>query len=61
MMNPKAERQYDIDWLRCSAMLMVFLFHCARFFDDYPLESLRALLAGNGRTYNLLVYLDRAE
>lgn len=29
-------RRHDIDWLRCSAMLMVFLFHCARFFDDYP-------------------------
>jgi len=29
-------RRYDIDWLRCTAMLMVFLFHCARFFDDYP-------------------------
>lgn len=36
MMDHKMERRYDIDWLRCSAMLMVFLFHCARFFDDYP-------------------------
>jgi len=26
------ERRYDIDWLRVLAMLMVFLFHCARFF-----------------------------
>lgn len=36
MMDIKTERRHDIDWLRCSAMLMVFLFHCARFFDDYP-------------------------
>jgi peptidoglycan/LPS O-acetylase OafA/YrhL len=27
------ERRYDIDWVRSLAMLMVFLFHCARFFD----------------------------
>ena len=27
------ERSYDIDWLRVLAMLMVFLFHCARFFN----------------------------
>ena len=26
------ERRYDIDWLRILAMLLVFLFHCARFF-----------------------------
>jgi len=26
------ERRYDIDWLRILAMLMVFFFHCARFF-----------------------------
>jgi peptidoglycan/LPS O-acetylase OafA/YrhL len=26
------ERRYDIDWLRVLAMLLVFLFHCARFF-----------------------------
>jgi peptidoglycan/LPS O-acetylase OafA/YrhL len=25
------ERRYDIDGLRILAMLMVFLFHCARF------------------------------
>lgn len=29
----KPERRYDIDWLRSLAMLAVFLFHCARFFD----------------------------
>jgi peptidoglycan/LPS O-acetylase OafA/YrhL len=34
--NQRTERHYDIDWLRCLAMLMVFLFHCARFFDDFP-------------------------
>jgi len=27
------ERYNDIDWLRVLAMLSVFLFHCARFFD----------------------------
>ncbi len=32
----KTVRRNDIDWLRCSAMLMVFLFHCARFFDEHP-------------------------
>lgn len=26
-------RRHDIDWLRVLAMLGVFLFHCARFFD----------------------------
>jgi peptidoglycan/LPS O-acetylase OafA/YrhL len=26
------ERRYDIDWLRVLAMMMVFFFHCARFF-----------------------------
>jgi peptidoglycan/LPS O-acetylase OafA/YrhL len=31
MNNP--ERRNDIDWLRVLAMLMIFLFHCARFFD----------------------------
>jgi peptidoglycan/LPS O-acetylase OafA/YrhL len=30
----KPERRNDIDWLRVLAMLMIFLFHCARFFDD---------------------------
>jgi glucans biosynthesis protein C len=27
------ERRYYIDWLRVIAMLAVFLYHCARFFD----------------------------
>ncbi len=26
-------RRHDLDWLRVLAMLTVFLFHCARFFD----------------------------
>jgi len=29
----KHERRHDIDWLRVLAMLIVFFFHCARFFD----------------------------
>ena len=28
------DRRYDIDWLRALAMLTVFLFHCARFFNE---------------------------
>jgi peptidoglycan/LPS O-acetylase OafA/YrhL len=27
------ERRYDIDWLRVLALLTIFFFHCARFFD----------------------------
>ncbi len=27
------ERRYDIDWLRILAILAIWLFHCARFFD----------------------------
>ena len=30
----RPERRNDIDWVRVLGMLMVFLFHCARFFDD---------------------------
>lgn len=30
----KAERRNDIDWVRVLGMLMVFFFHCARFFND---------------------------
>jgi peptidoglycan/LPS O-acetylase OafA/YrhL len=26
-------RRYDVDWLRVLAMLAVFVFHCARYFD----------------------------
>lgn len=29
----KPERRYDIDWLRVLAMLSIFVFHCARFFN----------------------------
>jgi peptidoglycan/LPS O-acetylase OafA/YrhL len=29
-----SERRNDIDWLRALAMLAVFVFHCARFFND---------------------------
>ncbi len=34
------ERRYDIDWLRVIAMLVVFLFHCSRFFctEDWHLK-----------------------
>ena len=30
----KHRRRHDIDWLRVFAMLTIFLFHCARFFND---------------------------
>ena len=35
------ERRYDIDWLRVLGMLMIFLFHCARFFnyDDWHVKN----------------------
>lgn len=33
-MSIRLERRYDIDWLRFLAICAVFLFHCARFFDD---------------------------
>jgi glucan biosynthesis protein C len=37
------ERRHDIDWLRVLAMLSVFLFHCARFFDyeDWHVKNLQ--------------------
>ena len=28
------KRYYDIDWLRVIGMLLIFTFHCARFFND---------------------------
>jgi hypothetical protein len=34
MTPAKPERDFAIDWLRVFAMLMVFLFHCGRFFDE---------------------------
>ncbi|MBE7470706.1 MAG: acyltransferase family protein [Anaerolineales bacterium] len=30
----RRQRRWDIDWLRVLATLAVFLFHCARFFND---------------------------
>jgi glucan biosynthesis protein C len=37
----KPERRHDIDWLRVLAVLAVFFFHCARFFDplDWHLKN----------------------
>ncbi|HQN17318.1 MAG TPA: acyltransferase family protein [Bacteroidales bacterium] len=31
-----AERRYDLDWLRVMLMLLVFIFHCSRFFGGGP-------------------------
>jgi hypothetical protein len=33
-MDHSPERRYDVDWLRFFTICAVFLFHCARFFDD---------------------------
>jgi surface polysaccharide O-acyltransferase-like enzyme len=33
MRGEKKTRRADIDWLRTGAMFVIFLFHCARFFD----------------------------
>jgi glucan biosynthesis protein C len=30
---PELTRRYDVDWLRVLGMMMVFVFHCSRFFD----------------------------
>ena len=30
------ERRYDIDWLRVLTIMLVFFFHCARFFGGGP-------------------------
>jgi peptidoglycan/LPS O-acetylase OafA/YrhL len=30
----ECNRRYDIDWLRIFAMLMVFIYHCGRFFNE---------------------------
>ena len=32
--KPEVGRRFDVDWLRVLAMLTIFLFHNARFFDD---------------------------
>jgi len=35
-MKSYIERRYDLDWVRVIAILMLFLFHCARLFDYDP-------------------------
>lgn len=37
----KTERYYDLDWLRVTGMLLIFLFHTARFFnfDDWHVKN----------------------
>ena len=34
VVNRNFERRYDLDWLRVIAILLVFLFHCIRPFDQ---------------------------
>jgi peptidoglycan/LPS O-acetylase OafA/YrhL len=31
--KPGTQRRYDLDWLRVFAILAVFFYHSARFFD----------------------------
>jgi glucan biosynthesis protein C len=31
-----SQRRYDLDWLRVFAILVVFIFHSGRFFDQWP-------------------------
>ncbi|MBW2409031.1 MAG: acyltransferase, partial [Deltaproteobacteria bacterium] len=41
MSTAKATRQYELDWLRISAILLVFLYHSTRFFNlgDWHLKN----------------------
>jgi len=41
--RPELTRRYDVDWLRVLGMMVVFLFHNARFFDTdgWHVKSLR--------------------
>lgn len=32
--NPLSQRRYDLDWLRVILILMIFVFHSGRFFDQ---------------------------
>ncbi|NPD90388.1 MAG: acyltransferase family protein [Asgard group archaeon] len=47
---PKVERRYDLDWLRIIAIVLVFFYHCSRFFDaeDWHIknEAISAYLKG---------------
>ncbi|MGA2157648.1 MAG: acyltransferase [Dehalococcoidia bacterium] len=31
-----SERRFDLDWVRVITILVVFVFHCGRFFDSWP-------------------------
>jgi peptidoglycan/LPS O-acetylase OafA/YrhL len=55
-MNPR-QRRHDIDWLRVLGMLTVFLFHCARFFDESDWHVKNAQLSFG---HHLLAYANRA-
>jgi len=49
----KPGRRLDIDWLRVLGMLTVFVFHCARFFDEYGWH------AKSGKvSYGMTVFVD---
>lgn len=49
----KSERRYDFDWLKVTATLTVFIFHCLRFFDlgawhvkNNQLDAIATIFAG---------------
>ncbi len=60
------ERRYDLDWLRIIATLLVFLFHCLRFFDltdwhvknnelDLTITIIQVFLSGFGMPLFFLI------
>ena len=48
-------RRYDLDWLRVIAMLIVFLFHCSRFFGT---ESWHLKVPGPEQSELLVILRD---
>jgi len=44
MQQSPPNRRYELDWLRVFAMFVIFLFHCARFFDsdDWHVKNMQS-------------------
>jgi hypothetical protein len=51
------ERRWDIDWLRISAVLLLFAFHTARIFDNSGEFYVKNSQLGDGASY-LVAYLS---
>ena len=49
----KNERQYDLDWIKVIATLIVFLFHCAMFFNPFPWH-----VKNNELDYSFILYFS---